>query len=63
NDVHHWMWAAPSPEAGQRFCWGLGTNGRPIREDNTVAGTIETNSINWESVRVDLTPGTGMTAT
>ena len=59
NDVHHWMWAAPSPEAGQRFWWGLGTNGRPIREDNTVAGTIETNSSNWESVRVDLTPGDG----
>ena len=53
------MWAAPSPEAGQRFWWGLGTNGRPIREDNTVAGTIETNSSNWESVRVDLTPGDG----
>lgn len=59
DDVHHWMWAAPSPEAGQRFWWGLGTNGRPIREDNTIAGLVETNSSNWESVRVDLTPGDG----
>lgn len=59
NSVHHWQWAAPSPEAGQRFWWGLGTNGRPIREDNTDAGVIENNASNWQSVRVDLTPGDG----
>ena len=59
NNVHHWMWAAPAPEAEQRFWWGLGTEGRPIRENNTAAGVIENNANNWESVRVDLTPGDG----
>ena len=59
NSVHHWQWAAPSPEAGQRFWWSLGTDGRPIRENNTDAGVVENNASNWESVRVDLTPGDG----
>ena len=59
DSVHHWQWAAPAPEAGQRFWWGLGTNGRPIREDNTLAGVKEDDDDNWESVRVDLTPGDG----
>ena len=45
------------PEAGQRFWWGLGTDGRPIRENNTNAGVVENDADNWESVRVDLTPG------
>ena len=57
NSVHHWQWAAPAPEAGQRFWWGLGTDGRPIRENNTNAGVVENDADNWESVRVDLTPG------
>ena len=59
NSTHHWQWASPSPEAGQRFWWGLGTNGRPIRENNTDDGVVENNSSNWDSVRVDLTPGDG----
>ena len=59
NSVHHWQWAAPSPEAGQRFWFGLGTDGRPIRENNTNAGVVENDPDNWESVRVDLTPGDG----
>ena len=59
NNVHHWLWAAPSPEAGQRFWTGLGTDGNPIRENNTNAGLEETDDNNWESVRVDLTPGDG----
>ena len=59
DSVHHWQWAAPAPEAGQRFWWGLGTDGRPIRENNTLAGIKEDDDDNWESVRVDLTPGDG----
>jgi len=59
NSSHHWQWAAPAPEAGQRFWWGLGTDGKPIRENNTLAGLKEDDDDNWQSVRVDLTPGDG----
>ena len=59
NSSHHWQWAAPAPEAGQRFWWGLGTDGKPIRENNTLAGLKEDDDDAWESVRVDLTPGDG----
>ena len=59
NSIHHWQWAAPAPEAGQRFWNGLGTDGEPIRENNTPAGSVETDTDNWDSLRVDLTPGDG----
>ena len=59
NSSHHWQWAAPAPEAGQRFWWGLGTDGKPIRENNTLSGMKEDDDDAWESVRVDLTPGDG----
>ena len=57
NSIHHWQWAAPAPEAGQRFWYGLGTDGEPIRENNTPAVSVETDADNWDSLRVDLTPG------
>ena len=57
NNIHHWQWAAPSPEAGQRIWFGLGSNGSPIVENNSPAGALATDS-QWESIRVDLDPDT-----